>query len=109
MGTRHPRPQPDRLAEKLCQIRNRLGYTLEEMAQALSQVKKSPPNKSHIHRFEAGIREPSLLILLEYSRVAGVPLEAVVDDEIDLPEQISRKTGGRWVMRFVKGKGFPSS
>jgi transcriptional regulator with XRE-family HTH domain len=86
MGTRHPRPQPDRLAEKLRQIRNRLGYTLEEMAQALSQVKKSPPNKSHIHRFESGIREPSLLVLLQYSRVAKVPLEAIVDDELELPE-----------------------
>lgn len=86
MGTRHPRPQPDRLAEKLRQLRARLGYTLEEMAQALSKVKKSPPDKSHIHRFEAGIREPSLLVVLEYSRVAGVPLEAIVDDGIDLPD-----------------------
>jgi transcriptional regulator with XRE-family HTH domain len=91
MGTRHPRPQPDRLAEKLCQIRNRLGYTLEEMAQALSQVKKSPPNKSHIHRFEAGIREPSLLVLLEYSRIAGVSLETLVDDELEMPMKLAKK------------------
>lgn len=86
MGTRHPRPQPERMADKLRQIRTRLGYTLEEMAQALAQVKKSPPDKSYIHRFEAGAREPSLLVLLEYSRIAGVPLETLVDDEIDLPE-----------------------
>jgi transcriptional regulator with XRE-family HTH domain len=86
MGTRHSRPQPDRLAEKLRQLRASLNYTLEEMAQALSGVKKSPPAKSHIHRFEAGTREPSLLVLLEYSRVAGVLLEAIVDDELDLPE-----------------------
>ena len=92
MGTRHPRPQPDRLAEKLHQIRNRLGYTLEEMARALSRVKKSPPNKSHIHRFEAGIREPSLLVLLEYSRIAGVSLEALVDDELELPLKLPKKT-----------------
>ncbi|MDQ3817211.1 MAG: helix-turn-helix transcriptional regulator [Acidobacteriota bacterium] len=88
MGTRHPRPQPDRLAEKLRQLRSQLGYTLEEMAQALSQIKKSPPNKSHIHRFEAGIREPSLFVLLEYSRVTGVPLEVLVDDELDLPKKL---------------------
>ncbi len=86
MGTRHPRPQPHRLADKLRQIRTRLGYTLEEMAQALARVKKSPPDKSYIHRFEAGTREPSLLVLLEYSRIAGVSLEAIVDDELDLPE-----------------------
>lgn len=89
MGTRHPRPQPDRLAEKLRQTRVRLGYTLEEMAQALSGVKKSPPNKSHIHRFESGMREPSLLVLLEYSKIAGAPLESLVDDEIELPESLT--------------------
>lgn len=89
MGTRHPRPQPERLAEKLRQVRSQLGYTLEEMAQALSGVKKSPPDKSHIHRFEAGIREPSLLVLLEYSKVTRVSLETLVDDELDLPLRVS--------------------
>jgi transcriptional regulator with XRE-family HTH domain len=88
MGTRHPRPQPDRLAEKLRQLRSQLGYTLEEMAQALSRVKKSPPDKSHIHRFEAGIREPSLLVLLEYSRITRVSLEVLVDDEMELPKKL---------------------
>jgi transcriptional regulator with XRE-family HTH domain len=91
MGTRHPRPQPDRLAEKLRQIRILLGYTLEEMAQALAQVKKSPPDKSYIHRFEAGMREPSLLVLLGYSRVAGVALEVLVDDELDLPTKLPQR------------------
>lgn len=91
MGTRHSRPQPDRLAEKLRQIRVLLGYTLEEMAQGLAQVKKSPPDKSYIHRFEAGTREPSLLVLLEYSRIAGVPLELLVDDELDLPTKLPRR------------------
>jgi len=100
MGTRHPRPQPDRLAEKLRQLRVLLGYTLEEMAQALARVKKSPPDRSYIHRFEAGTREPSLLVLLEYSRVAKVSVEALIDDEIDLPtklphgaKQVSMKEG----------------
>jgi transcriptional regulator with XRE-family HTH domain len=92
MGTRHPRPQPDRLAEKLRYLRTKLGYTLDEMARALSRVKKSPPNKSHIHRFEAGTREPSLLVLLEYSRVAKVPVEVIIDDDIDLPTKLLHAT-----------------
>jgi transcriptional regulator with XRE-family HTH domain len=90
MGTRHSRPQPDRLAEKLRQIRILLGYTLEEMAQALAQVKKSTADKSYIHRFEAGTREPSLLVLLGYSRAAGVSLEVLVDDELDLPNKLPK-------------------
>ena len=93
MGARHPRPQPDRLAEKLRALRIGLGYTLEEMSLALAQVKKSPPAKSHIHRFESGTREPSLLVLLEYSRIAGVSLETLVDDEIDLPSKLPTKRG----------------
>lgn len=84
MGARSARPKPDRLAEKLKQVRQSFGYTLEEMSEALQGVKKSPPSKSHVLRFETGEREPSLLVLLEYSRVARCPLELIVDDELDL-------------------------
>lgn len=86
MGRRHPRPQPDRLASKLLHIRRALGYTLEEMATALKGAKKSPPEKAHVYRFEAGQREPSLLVLLEYARVAKVAVELLIDDDLDLPE-----------------------
>lgn len=88
MGRRHPRPQPDRLALKLLHIRRSLSYTLEEMAQALKGVKKSPPAKAHVYRFETGQREPSLLVLLEYARVANVSVEALIDDDLDLPEKL---------------------
>jgi transcriptional regulator with XRE-family HTH domain len=72
------------------------------MAKALAGVKKSPPAKSHIHRFEAGTREPSLLVLLEYSKIAGIPLETLVDDEFDLPPYLAPERGGQWVIKFVK-------
>ena len=92
MGTRHARPHPDRLAEKLRLIRQSLGYTLEEMAKALAGVKKSPPSKAHVLRYETGEREPSLLYLLEICDVFGVDLRELVDDrlEIKLPKR-SRK------------------
>lgn len=92
MGRRHPRPQPDRLASKLRQIRTALGYTLEEMAEALDGAKKSPPAKAHVYRFETGQREPSLLVLLEYARVAGVSMETLVDDDLDLPDRLPTNT-----------------
>jgi transcriptional regulator with XRE-family HTH domain len=96
MGRRHPRPQPDRLALKLGQIRAALGYTLEEMAEALKGARKSPPAKGHVQRFETGQREPSLLVLLEYARVAGVSLEVLVDDDLDLPRKLNgRQRKGR--------------
>jgi transcriptional regulator with XRE-family HTH domain len=89
MGTRHSRPRPDRLAEKLRSIRQSVGYTLEEMARSLDGVKKSPPSKAHVLRYETGEREPSLLYLLEVCDVFGVDLRDLVDDrrEIKLPKR----------------------
>ena len=88
MGIRHARPQPKRMSEKLRRIRVDLGFTLEEMAEALNGVKQSPPAKSHISRFEAGTREPHLLVLLEISRIAGIPLETLIDDDLNLPDKL---------------------
>lgn len=81
------RPQPECLPAKLLQIRTRLGLSQEQMAARLKHV-KSPPQPGMISRYETGQREPSLLVLLEYSRMAGVPLESLADDEIDLPERL---------------------
>jgi hypothetical protein len=53
--------------------------------------KKSPLYASQISDFEQGKREPPLLVLLHYARVAGVYMEALVDDEIDLPEHLPGK------------------
>lgn len=89
MGTRHSRPRPDRLAEKLLRVRQSVGYTLEEMARALAGVKKSPPSKAHVLRYETGEREPSLFYLMEVCDVFGVDLRDLVDDarEIRLPKR----------------------
>ena len=37
-----------------------------------------------ISEFERGTTEPHLSVLLEYARAAGVHLEDIVDDELDL-------------------------
>jgi transcriptional regulator with XRE-family HTH domain len=41
-----------------------------------------------ISEYEQNQREPSLVILLAYARVAGVHLEDIVDDAIDLPDSL---------------------
>lgn len=88
------RPQPERLPAKLLQIRQRLNLTQEQMASRLSRV-KSPPQPGLISRFEQGKREPSLLVLLEYARIAGVPMESLVDDELDIPSRLPASGKGR--------------
>jgi transcriptional regulator with XRE-family HTH domain len=69
----------------------RLGFT-EELSQ------------EYISGFERGIREPSFTVVLHYARVAGVWMDVLVDDELDLPiklpsiqkhEGISRKPASK--------------
>lgn len=81
------RPRPERLSAKLLGIRQLLGLTQEQMASKLDHL-LPPPQPGLISRFEQGKREPSLLVLLEYARMAGVPMEVLVDDEIDLPQTL---------------------
>jgi transcriptional regulator with XRE-family HTH domain len=78
----------------------------------LQGAKKSPPAKAHVYRFETGQREPSLLVLLEYARVANVSVEALIEDEVDLPDKLPasprseglRRAGARKGRRAVKGR-----
>lgn len=84
---RSRRPRPARLAAKLRQIRAVLGLTQQEMIRRLS-YKASPLHTQNISGFENGEREPPLPILLRYARVAGVCLDRLVDDELDLPAKL---------------------
>lgn len=90
------RPRPARLAAKLTQIRAKLGLTQEEMRLVL-KYGSSPKEAGHISRFETGKREPPLPTLLRYARVAGVAMEILVDDELDLPDKLRavKNTPGR--------------
>lgn len=83
------RPQPEHLPAKLLQIRQLLGLTQEQMAERLKHV-KSPPQPGQISRFEQGKREPSLLVLLEYARLAGIQMEILVDDKLELPKRLRK-------------------
>jgi transcriptional regulator with XRE-family HTH domain len=83
---RGAREKPERLAEKLLQIRTALGLSQSEMLRRLGAETRM--DYYRISEFESGKGEPSLLILLEYARVAGVSMEDIVDDEIDLPAKL---------------------
>lgn len=86
---RAQRPRPARLAAKLLQIRRSLNLTQQEMLEQL-HYGCSGLVVGHISDFELDKREPSLSLLLRYARVAGIPLEALVDDEAELLERIER-------------------
>ena len=84
------RPKPNRLAEKLRQIRLTLGLTLMDMLGRLNAEDVIKPARSS--DYELGLREPSLMLLLSYARLAGVHMEALVDDELDLPDKLPGTT-----------------
>ncbi len=80
-----PRPRPARLGEKLLTIRQRLGLSQTAMCKAL----ELEVNYSAISNYELGTREPPLPVLLRYARLAGVIMDVLVDDDLDLPESKS--------------------
>jgi transcriptional regulator with XRE-family HTH domain len=80
------RTKPARLAEKLLQIRTTLGLSQNEMLARLGETEEL--FRSSISAYERGIREPPLPVLLKYAKVANVYLEALVDDEVNLPERL---------------------
>jgi transcriptional regulator with XRE-family HTH domain len=83
---RKPRPKPERLAEKLLQIRNALGLSQTEMLKRLG-VEDIIPYKQ-ISKYELDITEPPLIILLRYAQVAGVHVEEIIDDDVELPVKL---------------------
>ncbi|MBV9928756.1 MAG: helix-turn-helix transcriptional regulator [Acidobacteria bacterium] len=85
---RSRRPQPERLALKLSRIREALGISQSEMVNRLEQPKIHP---AHVSGYERGEREPPLPVLLRYARLAGVCLDVIVDDDLDLPAKLPAK------------------
>jgi len=96
MGTK-PRAMPERLADKLRQIRLALGLSQAEMlsrlgVQDLIVVKQ-------ISAYELGKREPSLIVLLSYARAANVIADVLIDDALDLPAKLPSATKHEGVRR----------
>ena len=87
----NPRPKPKRLAEKLRVIRLSLRLSQTEMLRRLGL--EDSMHYSRISEYEQGTREPSLLTLLQYSRVARVHMEDIVDDMVELPARQQGRAG----------------
>ena len=74
------RPVPKRLAKKPLQIRMKLDMSQSEMVKALN-YKASPLRPAQISQFESGRREPSLMLLLAYAKLAGISTDVLIDDK----------------------------
>ncbi len=84
------RLQPQRTAEKLRAIRQHLGLSQTEMKQRLNFV----GHYGRISEYELGRRQPSVLVLLSYARIAGIHIEDLVDDKVELKLTSLHALGG---------------
>ena len=75
-----------RLGSKLRQIRQGLGLSQSQMLAKLGL--EETMHYGRISQYENDEREPTLMTLLAYSHVAGVHLEDIVSDELDLPAKL---------------------
>jgi transcriptional regulator with XRE-family HTH domain len=87
---RAKRSTPERLAEKLLTIRTRLSLTQPELIARIGS-EDIPLYKSDISKYESGLREPPLIILLRYARLAGIPMEILIDDAMELPAKFTKR------------------
>lgn len=85
---RSNRPRPKRLGEKLRRIRAELNLTLEQIIERLD-YRDSPVYPTNISAMERGEREPPLLLLLAYARLARVSTDVLIDDKLELPNRLS--------------------
>ena len=83
------RTQPEKLKIKLKTIRAKMEVSQQKMAELLKHhAKNEVIVPGHISDFENGKREPSLPVLLAYSKLTGLSINVLVDDELDLPKRI---------------------
>ena len=85
MGVRR-RMQCQRLGEKLLQIRETLELSQTELLHRLGVQDRLI--KQNVSSYEKGRTEPPLPVLLGYARLAGVCVEVLIDDELDLPKKL---------------------
>jgi|SRR5579885_885602 transcriptional regulator with XRE-family HTH domain len=86
---RYARKRPKRLAEKLLTIREALGLSQNEMIKRLGL--EDELTQSRISGYELGTREPSLPTLLAFARAAGVCVDVLIDDELNLSKKLPSK------------------
>ena len=97
---RNVRGRPKRLAEKLRDIRAAFGLSQNDLIWRLGLSAELV--QANVSLYEAGQREPTLQELLKYARLANVYVDALIDDEIDLPERLPPRRKSMGAKRKIK-------
>lgn len=100
---RGPRDKPTKLGKKLARIRADLGLSQDGLVRALGLSAKL--SRNDISKYERGLREPTLPVLLKYARAVKVNVEVLIDDELKLSEKsFTEDRGVKARRRHVKNR-----
>ncbi|HEX5714906.1 MAG TPA: helix-turn-helix transcriptional regulator [Thermoanaerobaculia bacterium] len=102
MGKR-PRERPAYLGEKIVEIRRKLGLSQNGLIKHLGLTERL--FQGDVSAWELGNREPDLPTLLLLAKAAGVAVEALIDDELDLPERLPARPKSQGVKRKRSARG----
>lgn len=79
-----PQYRPELLGLKLNKIRVQLGeLSYDEMIERLD-LPEIPLRKNSIFYYESGDRIPPLKVLLNYSKLTGISVNDLIDDEVSV-------------------------
>src|SRR5436305_11203998 len=84
------RKRPKRLPEKLLVIRQKLGLSQNGMVRRLGL--EDEIERDYVSKYERGTLEPSLWVLLQYARAANVWVDALIDNDLDLPKKLPARS-----------------
>ena|SRR5215211_3801721 len=83
---KHARRKQRRLADKLLRIRQSLNLSQNEILWQMGLDEEF--TRTNISNYELGQREPPLYVLLQYAHLAGLCLDVLVDDELEVPKRL---------------------
>jgi transcriptional regulator with XRE-family HTH domain len=83
------RKQPARLASKLSEIRAGLGLSQGDLLNRLGLGDEM--ERDYISKYERGVLEPPLHVLLGYARLLGISTDVLIDDALDIPAKLLAK------------------
>jgi transcriptional regulator with XRE-family HTH domain len=99
----HQRPRTPRLGEKLKQIRKRLdgGLTQGKFLRRLGL--EGDFDQERISKFERGVLEPPLYVLVRVCDLANIPLDVLARPEYDIPDELPARTRNFGGKRMATG------
>lgn len=96
------RKRPERLPEKLLEIRLKLGLSQNGMVRRMGLEEEI--ERDYISKYERGTLEPSLWVLLQYARAANVWVDVLIDNDLDLPEKLPARSKSEGAKRKRRGR-----